>query len=502
MMRFVASILPAALILAGMAGAAAAPPRPAPADPAPAPPIVLVARSELRGVGAADDAPLFDHGVPGPLIRDLQELLQESGDYDGPVDGYPSARLEAAIHHYQRRMRLPVDGRPSAGLLLHLETFLLKARLGTRLEDRVRERKAAVRKALLAQPETRGLVARPAARRADRVADPTRDPSPCLRAPTAFCLLREATESAKPENRAEFRDWAYGEIVAAQAQAGLMAEAFETAARIDDPRGIVVALGRIAEAQAATGDLATALKTTGLVPDPVQRAEALLAIAERHIDGLDRRRAGPVLRALEAAAADLTEPGPRAVVLAGFARVLWRHLDRAAAAAALDQARRLIGEMAAGNAGGDSWVGAIARVLAEMDRPGQALALVDHIADRTHRQAALLAVAKPLAANGHTGRALAAARRISEARYRVVALADIAAAEAGRGAARSARGLLEEALSELPGIELPYARGFAASHAAVAAAAIAGADRAAAIAEGVEDARLRARTLWRIVLAP
>lgn len=502
MKRSAAAMLAAGVLLAGTAGATAAPLRPAPVDRLLAAPIVRVARPELRGIGPAEEVPLLDYGVPAPLIRDLQRLLHESGDYDGPVDGYASARLERSIRDYQRRTRLRVDGRPSEALLRRLETFLLRARLGSRLEDRARQRKAAARKALLAQPETRGLIAGAASRRpGDRVADPTRDPGPCIRAPTALCLLREATESAKPENRAEFRDWAYGEIVAAQAQAGLTDEAFETAAMIDDPRAIVVALRRIAEAQAAAGELSAALKTTALVPDALQRTEALLAIAERHIAALDRRRAAPVLRALKTAVADLGESGPHATVLARLARVLWRNQDFAAAAAVLDRARRLIGKAAGGKQGIDTGSGAIAGVLAEMDRPVQALRLLDDIADATHQQAALLAVAKPLAANGHIGRALASARGINEARYRVVALADVAAAEARRGAAQSARNVLDQALHEIQEIELPYARGFAAAHVAVTAAAVAGGNRAVAIAEGIEDARLRARTLWRIVLA-
>ena len=462
-------------------------------------PLIQVARpGPIDGTPALDE-PGVDRGHSARLLRRLQELLREVGIYDGDANGRWDSRLQAAIRNYQRRAGLGVDGRSSAALVQHLETATLKVRLGTRLEEEARKRKATIRKALLAQPETRTLVDGARGRPADRIADPTRDPTPCFRAPTAGCLLREAMESAKPESRAELRDWAYGDVAAVQARAGLTGEAFATAAQIEDPRAIVVALRHIAQAQAANGEVGTALKTTSLVPNPLHRAEALAAIAEQQTGG-DPRVAARVFQELEAAAADLTEPGPQASILAGLALGLWRSGERARATAVLGQARRLIGGGATSN--GASWLGAIAAALAEMDRPGEALAVLDRIGNRWHREEALLAVAKPLAANGRADLALTAARRIRESRYRAVALAHVAAAEAAQGNTRHAGAILDEALKVLKKIRLPYAKGFAASRVAVTTARIAGLDRGVALAQQIEDVRLRARTMWQIVLIP
>ncbi|MEE8536325.1 MAG: peptidoglycan-binding domain-containing protein, partial [Kiloniellales bacterium] len=499
-MRVVTTTVVATLLIA--AGAAAAPASPnRTAVGVRSAPLSLAARPGPIDGAPALDEPGLDRGESARLLRRLQELLREVGIYDGTADGRWDSRLQAAIRDYQRRAGLTVDGRSSAALVQHLETATLRVRLGTRLEEEARKRKATIRKALLAQPETRELVNGGSPRPADRIADATRDPTPCFRAPTAGCLLREALESAKPEARTELRDWAYGDVAAVQARAGLTGEAFETAGQIQDPRAIVVALRHIAQAQAANGEVETALKTTSLVPNPLHRAEALAAIAEQQIGG-DPRVVSRVLQELQAAAVDLAEPGPQASILAGLALGLWRNGERARATAVLGQARRLIGAGAAATSNGASWLGAIAAALAEMDRPGEALAVLERIDYRRHREEALLAVAKPLAVNGHPDLALAAARRIREGRYRAVALAHVAAAEAARGETRHAGAILDEALKAIKKIELPYAKGFAASRVAVTTARLAGLDQGIALAQEIGDVRVRARTLWQIVLIP
>ncbi len=81
-------------------------------------------------------------------------------------------------------------------------------------------------------------------------------------------------------------------------------------------------------------------------------------------------------------------------------------------------------------------------------------------------------------------------------------MSNVAAAEAAQGETRHAGAILDEALKELEKIRLPYAKGFAASHVAVTTARIADLDRGVALAQEIEDVRLRARTMWQIVLIP
>ena len=98
---------------------------------------------------------------------------------------------------------------------------------GRRVEAMRAEQMELAEQALLARPETRRLLeGRDGAERADA----ERDPGACFAAPSAACLLAEASESAKAIHRDRFRDWVLGEIVAAQAAAGLGEAAFETAA--------------------------------------------------------------------------------------------------------------------------------------------------------------------------------------------------------------------------------------------------------------------------------
>jgi hypothetical protein len=68
--------------------------------------------------------------------------------------------------------------------------------------------------------------------KSDDVADPTRDATQCFDQPATMCLNSEALESAKAIGKAELRDWALGEILIAEARAGLGERAMETASRI------------------------------------------------------------------------------------------------------------------------------------------------------------------------------------------------------------------------------------------------------------------------------
>lgn len=453
-----------------------------------------------RDSAAAPGEAGVDRNVPTQTIRKLQSLFREMAYYDGPPDGILSPSLAKVIRDYLRQAGRSVPDKLTKEVLDQLELALERDLLERRLDEEVRRRKAAARWALLGQPETRDLVAHKDARPSDRIVDPTRDPTPCFRAPTSACLLREATESAKAENRAELRDWAYGAIVAVQAQARLLTEAFETARLIEDPRKIVIALRHIAEAQSANGDIASALRTASLVPNSYQRAEALKAILEQQDFADNSQAKQSVFDKLGAAAAGLSVPSQRVSVLAALAVGYWHHGSHALANATLGEARRIVGETVVDPTARRFGLSTIAEALAEMGRPTEALQLLDGVKDQRDHDSALVKVTEALALHGDTWLALAAAQAIEAARYRAVALANIARAEASRGELRKAQTVLKQALQTLPEIEVTYTRAFAASRISVAAAAVLGLEDAIGIAQEIEQDRLRAMSLWEIVV--
>ena len=152
--------------------------------------------------------------------------------------------------------------------------------LGQRLDTVRTEQMRAAEQALLAQPETRRLIA---GRPAEETADITRDASACFAAPTQACLLKEASDSAKGIFDVRFRDWALGEIVTGLARSGLADDAFDTAGRITDPRLIVVALRDISVARAELGQIDQAIAVASVIPEAPARVKALVEIGRAHV---------------------------------------------------------------------------------------------------------------------------------------------------------------------------------------------------------------------------
>lgn len=75
----------------------------------------LVGAGPLQSPRPAEEVPLSRAD-----IRDLQRLLAEKGFYAGGADGVVGPETRRAIKAYQRRMNLPADGFPTAGLLERL----------------------------------------------------------------------------------------------------------------------------------------------------------------------------------------------------------------------------------------------------------------------------------------------------------------------------------------------------------------------------------------------
>ena len=450
----------------------------------------------------AGDQPTIDRILappPNPLVRRIQEALSEAGLYKGQVDGRMSLETEAAVRAFQKRAGLKVDGAVTEELVNKAETEVKVGALLRRLERVRRENMEAARNALLSNPATRHLIGGAD----DEAADPTRDPSHCFRAPTARCLLNEATESAKAIPKADMRDWVMGEILTSQARAGLADDAMSTVRRIRDPRLILVALRDIAEAQASAGRTAEAFAATEIIPSPLKRLEALAAIGavQARRGGLDGAR--QTARRMLALLGTIDDPLKRISYLADAAVVLSTAGRQADARARLSEA----GALAQALDGAEERAPATRRVagaLAEIGLPDQALDLLKGIKDETDRTSVLVAAAKAQAQANDLTKALVTAAGIGPARYRSVVLSHIALAQTKSGDVAGAEASMNEALSLAESVKSSYARNYAMSRIALAMTEIAKAagkgifGRPVETARKIKDDQLRAQVLWTI----
>lgn len=445
-------------------------------------------------------SPRVDTRMPDPLVTRLQTLLADAGYFRGEANGLVDEATREAIRNYQRDSNLKVDGAPSEDLATRLETGEKVALLLRRLDRARTEHVDAARRALESRPETRALLEGP---RRQEIADPTRDPGPCFRAPTPACLLAEAVESAKAIHKPEMRDWALGEILAAQAKAGLVDEAMATARRISDPRLIMVALRAIAEAQAQAGRPAEAMAAAEIIPDALQHGEALLAIARILARGGQaepaREAAGQLADALSLEVDPLKRLALRAQAAVVMARTGATERADSLLAKAEQEARALSVEKER-----EAGLRQVAGALAEMDRPEQALAVLADVRGESDRTPVLVSTASAQAKAGDSDAALETASSIEAERYRAVVLGDVAVAQNHAGDAVAAQATIAAAREAARAIRFPYARSYALSRIALAVRDMAsrpggpGFAEARAAAQDVEDPQLRASVLWAI----
>jgi len=456
-----------------------------------------------RPTGPLPDAGLLP-GKPSDLILRAQKALAKVGLYKGPLDGRMTAATKAAVRTYQKNAGLRVTGRVDKELVEGLENTLQVRVLLKRL-DKVRiENMSAAREALLGHPATRDLITG----KKDEIADPTREQKGCPENVTVRCLLTESLESAKAVYKPELRDWALGEILVAQARAGLGPEAMATAGRIRDPRLIVVALRDIAEAQAASGSSDKALAAAGIILDPVKRAEALAAIADIQVKRGNLNDAKSTARTL----LEFLENVPDLLTRVSFqtqAAVILAHAGGGPEAAGILSGTE---QFVRANIEGNNRSVAlrhVAKALAETEQWVQALTILSDVTETSNRTPVLIAAATKQALAGDAAAALATANTIEEVRFRAVVLGQIALAQAEKGGLAAAESTLEMALAAIEKIKLPYARSYAVSRVSVAMAGIGklpGAGlkstglfkKAVEAAEGIDDNRLRAHTLWSI----
>ncbi len=443
-------------------------------------------------------------GLPSKLILRVQKALAELGLYQGPQDGRLDFATKSAVQAYQRGSGIKDDGRITEELVENLENSL-QIRVLLRRLDKVRiENMSVARQALLSHPATRDLVTGPK----EETADPTRDNTQCLETPTVRCLLNEALESSKAVFKPELRDWALGEILVAQARAGLGEAAMETAGRIRDPRLIVVALRDIAEAQAASGFSGKALSAAEIIPDPVKQAEALAAIADIQVnrgDGIVAHgTAEHLLQFLDKIEDSLTQVSLKARA----AVILARAGDGPQAQEILTEAEAFARKTIHGK---DRSVALrhVAKALAETEHLVRALTILSDVPEDSNRTPVLITTATQQALAGDAAAALVTADTIESVRYRAVVLGRIALAQADAGDLEAAEVTLEMALAAIQKIKLPFARSYAVSRVSVSMAGIGKLDDAKAkapaifekatkTAQGIDDNRLRAHTLWTI----
>jgi len=434
-------------------------------------------------------------------VQRVQRALSQAGYFRGALDGLFNAKIEQAIRTYQRREGLPQTGIANKELAVHIET---SAKVQSLLKQLQRQRLSKIdeaRAALLANPETRDLVSDPEQPTIRAKAD--RDASGCMSNPTPECLLYEASQSAIAIFKTELRDWALGEILVAEAKAGLVNEAMNTVRMIGDPRLIMVALRDIATAQASAGRPVEALAAAEIIPDHLKRLEALAAIATIQASRGNFEGAATTAHLLLDGVEQIND------------RLKWYSLTTSAVTALARAGKTDIAEKELAKIRGaaeaeenathrSAALRLLAGALAESGKPELALAILKDLPDVSERIPVLVSAATAQAKAGHADQAISTASSIEAVRYRAVVLSRIALAQAKTEDGPGGRKTLDAALAAAATIKRPYAKAYAFERIALTLMEIAAfvdddsfnlaIDTAALISDG----KLRAQTLWAL----
>lgn len=460
---------------------------------------VLAARAKDKlPVGTVEPLTL---PAANPTVKRVQQALSDAGYYKGPIDGVFNELTNEAIRNYQRREGLPQDGIASKELAAHIETSAKVQSLLKQLERQRLEKIEEARKALLANPETRDLVTKP--KESERKAKADRDPTTCFADPTPTCLLDEASQSAIAIAKNEFRDWVLGEILVAQAKAGLVESALETVRLIGDPRLIMVALRDIAEAQASAGRPAEALSAADIIPDPQKHLEALAAIAAIQISRGDREGASNTANRLLSGLSQISAPLKRVSLNASAVIILAKAGNSAQAAKEL-QKLKSNAETVAKNGHRNTALRHLANAYAETGEPEMALEILKDVPDVKEHTPVLVSAATAQADAGDAEKAIITAESIEAVRYRAVVLSRIALAQARAGSNEDSRKTLEKASEAASTIERAFARAYAferISRALIEIGGFGGKDtfkETLYTAGLIGDDKLRAHTLWTL----
>lgn len=471
--------------------------------------LVYLPADDVRAARAKDKLPTgiadpLELPAANPIVERVQRALNKSGYYHGPIDGRFSPATDEAIRTYQRRESLPRNGIASKELAVHIETSSKVQSLLKQLQSQRLLKMKKARKALLENPETRGLVTDPDKRkRKTRIG---RNRGPCFRNPTPLCLLEEASESAIAVHKTELRDWVLGEILVAQAKAGLVEQAMDTARRIGDPRLIMVALRDIAEAQAAAGRPVEALSAADIIPDPQKRLEALASIARIQVARKDfdgaARTAGFLLAGIE----EVDAPLKRISLAAKAVTVLARSGHDQQAEKKLLEIRTLA-ETKMAPAERSAALRHIASAYADAGKPKAALSILKDLPDTSEHIPVLVSAATAQARAGDATQAITTAESIEAVRYRAIVLSRIASAQAKAGNVDGARATLEKAIQAAAKIKKKFAQAFAYERIVLTLLELSRSGHPAVYPQALEtavlisDDKLRAHALWSLAMA-
>ena len=439
----------------------------------------------------------------GASVQKVQAALANIGFYLGSIDGHLNDETSAAIRVYQKTSGLKVDGQITRQLWDLLNNAHQVRGLLKRLDTVRKQGKDKARAALLAHSATKDLVKN----LNDIRADPTRKSDECFKIPTVRCLLFEAQESVKAVHKPELRDWALGEVLIAQARAGLGELAMQTTARILDPRLIMVALRDIAEAQATAGNSKQAVNAARIIPNARKRAEALTKITQIHArqgDKLSTQAAADVLfKMLVALPSKQQQISIKTKVAIAFSHVGSPLRTRNLLAETENQSRQLSNKDQR-----SLGLRHVATAYARLKNLEKAQALLSEITKKAEREPILIHLASAMVTAGKIKDALEITKYITP-RYRTAPLGSIALAQAKSNASTNAGATLQLAKKSIEEIKLPYARSFAQSQLAVTMAQISNILtqsnkkkvsflNASQMAAQIKDNRLRAHTLWSI----
>jgi N-acetylmuramoyl-L-alanine amidase len=92
--------------------------------------IESAARARLGAGDSLVDAWLTSRLIRRRVIRSVQELLQASGYYHGPIDGIAGRQTENAVRACQQRAGITVDGMIGPEVIKHLEESALTESVG------------------------------------------------------------------------------------------------------------------------------------------------------------------------------------------------------------------------------------------------------------------------------------------------------------------------------------------------------------------------------------
>jgi hypothetical protein len=468
--------------------------------------LLALPMSDALAARAKDELPAVTYNpleLPSfnATVQRVQRALIDAGYYKDAADGTFNEETDKAIRNYQRREGLPQTGIADEALAIHIETSAKVQSLLKQLQRQRLSKMDEARAALLARPETRDLVSDPEHRQ--KRATPERDPSACFGDPTPKCLLDEASQSAIAIFKNELRDWALGEILVAEAKAGLVSEAMDTVRLIGDPRLVMVALRDIATAQASAGRPVEALAAADIIPDASKRLEALAAIATIQAKKDDLEGAQATAHLLLDGLAGIDDRLKQVSLATGVISILAQAGKTATAEKELAKIR-VIAQAEEDTAHRSAALRHLASALAESGKPEQALALLEELPDVSERTPVLVSAAAAQARAGHPEQAILTAQTIEAVRYRAVVLTRIALAQTKAGDRPGGRQTLDAALQAASTIKRPFAKAYAYERIALAMMEIDGFseartfDQAVDTAALISDDKLRAQTLWTL----